>query len=66
MEGHIAKKNNQIIFSNKYSGNNLDDYFKLRKELFDLQIADQYTKRIVREHEEKVVQKDVEIVNDYG
>lgn len=58
MEGHVAKKDNQVIFSNKYCGSNLEDYFKLRKELFDLQLADQYTKRIVREHDENVVSKE--------
>jgi hypothetical protein len=31
MEGHIDKKNNQVIFAKKYTGSNLDDYFKLRK-----------------------------------
>lgn len=49
MDGHIQKKNNQVIFTNKYSGTNLDNYFKLRSELLDLQLADQYTQKIVRE-----------------
>lgn len=49
MDGHIQKKNNQVIFTSKYSGTNLDNYFKLRSELLDLQLADQYTQKIVRE-----------------
>ena len=57
MQGHIEKKNNKLIFANKYSGSNLEDYFKLRKELFDLQIADQYTQKIVMEHDTKNVNK---------
>lgn len=57
MEGHIEKKSNQVLFKNKYSSSNLDDYFKLRKELFDLQIADQYTQKIIKDYDKKPIQK---------
>lgn len=47
MEGHIEKRNNQVIFKNKYAGTNLESYFKLRKELLDLLIAEQHTQAII-------------------
>ena len=47
MEGHIEKKSTQVIFAKKYSGKKLEDYFKLRRDVLDLQIADQFTKKIV-------------------
>ena len=53
MEGHIEKKSTQVIFAKKYSGKNLEDYFKLRRDVLDLQIADQFTKKIVQENEER-------------
>lgn len=51
MEGHIEKKNNKVLFSKKYAGSNLEDYFKSRSELLDLQLADQYAQKVVREQQ---------------
>lgn len=54
MDGHIEKRDSQVLFSNKYSGSNLEDYFKMRKELLNLQIADQYTQKVIREREKPI------------
>ena len=42
------QKGNSLLFAKKYQGNQLEDYLKLRKELLDLKMADQYTKSMVR------------------
>lgn len=47
MQGHIEKRDNQVIFSNKYLGSNLEDYFVMRRDLLDLVMVDQYTRQIV-------------------
>lgn len=51
MEGHLEKRSNQVMFAKKYTGTNLEEYFKMRRELLDLQIADQYAKKIIEEQE---------------
>jgi hypothetical protein len=53
MEGHVEKKSNQVIFAKKYVGNSLEDYFNMRRDLLNLQIADQYAKKIIEEQLER-------------
>lgn len=60
MEGHVEKKNNQVIFKNKYSGTNLESYFNLRKELLDLVLAEQHTQSIINHPLENSIEKDIQ------
>ena len=53
MEGHVEKKRNQVAFAKKYLGSNLEDYFNMRRDLLNLQIVDQYTKKIIEEKLER-------------
>ena len=53
MEGHVEKKRNQVAIAKKYLGSNLEDYFNMRRDLLNLQIVDQYTKKIIEEQLER-------------
>ena len=59
MEGHIERQNNQVIFNKKYNGTSLQDYFKLRSDIVDLQIADQFARKIVQEQQQRPKMKQI-------